>query len=42
VTFLSDKNENDINKKRIPGGLKGRVTLPEDFNDPIDDLKDYM
>ena len=42
VTFLTEKNETDPNKKRTPGGLKGRVTLPEDFNDPIDDLKDYM
>ncbi|MBD0294268.1 MAG: DUF2281 domain-containing protein [Flavisolibacter sp.] len=42
VTFLTEKNEMGTNKKRTPGGLKGRVTLPEDFNDPIDDLKDYM
>ncbi len=27
--------------KRIPGGLKGRVSLPDDFNEPLDDLKDY-
>ncbi|HZY36144.1 MAG TPA: DUF2281 domain-containing protein [Mucilaginibacter sp.] len=28
--------------KRIPGGLKGQVSLPDDFNAPLDDLKDYM
>jgi len=27
--------------KRIPGGLKGKVSLPDDFNEPLDDLKDY-
>jgi hypothetical protein len=27
---------------RTPGGLKGKVSLPDNFNDPIDDLKDYM
>jgi hypothetical protein len=29
-------------KKRMPGGLKGKVTTPDDFNAPLDDLKDYM
>ncbi|HEY4323165.1 MAG TPA: DUF2281 domain-containing protein [Mucilaginibacter sp.] len=28
--------------ERIPGGLKGKVSLPDDFNEPLDDLKDYM
>lgn len=27
---------------RSPGGLKGKVTIPDDFNDPLEDLKDYM
>ncbi|MCA0229980.1 MAG: DUF2281 domain-containing protein [Bacteroidetes bacterium] len=27
---------------RKPGGLKGKIHLPENFNDPLDDLKDYM
>ena len=42
VTFLTEKGNNDNNRKRIPGGLKGKVSLPDNFNDPIDDLKDYM
>ena len=42
VTFLTERNKDDNNKKRIPGGLKGKVSIPDDFNDPIDDLKDYM
>jgi len=40
ITFLTD-NDNKPGK-RIPGGLKGRVLLPDDFNEPLDDLKDYM
>ena len=42
VTFLTEKGNNDKNRKRIPGGLKSKVSLPDDFNDPIDDLKEYM
>ena len=41
VTFLEETGVNG-NKQRIPGALKGKVTLPEDFNDPLEDLKDYM
>ncbi|RZM21528.1 MAG: hypothetical protein EOO88_32835, partial [Pedobacter sp.] len=48
VTFLSEpkfKSETD----RQPGGLlrlrklKGKkLSIPDDFNEPIDDFKDYM
>lgn len=41
ITFLTEDSEN-TKGKRIPGGLKGKVTLPDDFNEPLDDLKDYM
>lgn len=41
VTFLNNKTESE-NKKRIPGGLKGKVSIPDDFNEPLDDLKEYM
>jgi hypothetical protein len=41
VTFLSDDKE-VVKGKRIPGALKGLVTTPDDFNEPLDDLKDYM
>lgn len=41
ITFLEDKPAVTL-KKRMPGGLKGKVTLPVDFNEPLDDLKDYM
>ncbi len=41
VTFLTEDRTSTIGK-RIPGGLKGQVSLPDDFNEPLDDLKDYM
>jgi len=42
ITFLADSKPNITQQKRLPGGLKGKVTLPDDFNAPLDDLKDYM
>ncbi len=41
ITFLADVNS-DTKRKRIPGGLKGKVSIPDDFDEPLDDLKDYM
>uniref|UniRef100_UPI00214D3C6C hypothetical protein n=1 Tax=Parapedobacter tibetensis TaxID=2972951 RepID=UPI00214D3C6C len=48
VTFLKEEKVN-TKKARKPGGLlrlqknKGKhFDIPEDFNDPIDELKDYM
>lgn len=42
VTFLTEEIDVEKTRKRIPGGLKGRVSLPENFDEPLDDLKDYM
>lgn len=48
VTFLNEEKSGS-KKVRKPGGLlrlqqhKGKhFDIPEDFNDPIDDMKDYM
>jgi len=41
ITFLTEDGEK-TKGKRIPGSLKGKVSLPDDFNEPLDDLKDYM
>jgi hypothetical protein len=41
ITFLTDENPS-ISGKRVPGGLKGKVSLPDDFNEPLDDLNDYQ
>jgi uncharacterized protein YdeI (YjbR/CyaY-like superfamily) len=43
VTFLEE-----IHPQRPAGGavrigsMKGMLTIPDDFNEPLDDLKDYM
>ena len=41
ITFLTDEYSGAKNK-RIPGSLKGKVSIPDDFNAPLEDLKDYM
>ncbi len=40
ITFLTETDEKKP-ARRVPGGLKGKVSLPDDFNEPLDDLKDY-
>ncbi len=44
VTFLSEEITNTKQSAllRVPGALKGKVSIPDNFNDPIADLKDYM
>ena len=48
VTFMTVEKPK-IFQKRVPGGLlrlahlKGKtMSIPDDFNEPLDDLKDYM
>ena len=49
VTFLDKDYSETINhaissKKNglVFGSLKGMISLPDNFDEPIDDLKDYM
>jgi hypothetical protein len=42
VTFLTEENVKVKPGKRKLGGLEGLVNLPNDFNEPLDDLKEYM
>ncbi|SEL94919.1 antitoxin AF2212-like protein [Parapedobacter koreensis] len=49
VTFLEEEKKATTKKARKPGGLLRlqknsgkRFDIPKDFNDPINDLKDYM
>lgn len=45
ITFLAeqDKAIKEVpNKKVTLGLLEGKIKLSEDFNDPIDDLEEYM
>ena len=41
VTFLTEEKKEEP-KKRTLGGLQGLGVLPDDFNEPLDELKDYM
>ena len=43
VTFLEEIEHSVPKKRRVLGGLKNLGgSIPEDFNEPLDDLKDYM
>ena len=43
VTFLEEETfENTSMERRVPGSLKGKIHMADDFNEPLDDLKDYM
>ncbi len=42
VTFLTKEIKTSPSIKRKLGGLEGKVTIPDDFNEPLDELKDYM
>jgi len=38
---ISSKNTTD-EKKSNYGSAKGLITIPKDFDEPLDDFKDYM
>lgn len=42
ITFLTEDRTETKPFKRKLGGLEGMVNLPDNFNDPLEDLKDYM
>ncbi|GAB4021456.1 DUF2281 domain-containing protein [Spirosoma koreense] len=42
VTLVEETVETAEKPKRTPGLMKGSFWVSDDFNDPIDDLKDYM
>lgn len=41
VTFLTEENKTE-SRKRVLGLLEGKAKLPDDFDEPLDELKDYM
>ena len=41
ITFLP-KTQTKNSGKRTLGVWKGKYSIPEDFNEPLDDLKEYM
>jgi len=44
VVYLSDTQGNGSSGKthRTPGTMKGKVYMSDDFDDPIEDMKEYM
>lgn len=42
ITFMEEAEPNVSLKKRELGTMKGTIKMSEDFNESIDDLKDYM
>ncbi len=41
VTFLEEIQPSP-SQKRCLGSLKGKIGIPDNFNEPLDDLKDYV
>lgn len=41
VTFL-ETTKKEVSGRHFLGGLKGKFPTPDDFNEPLDDLKEYM
>jgi hypothetical protein len=43
VTFLEEEVSLDpMPKKRQGGSMKNQITMAEDFNEPLEDLNEYM
>ena len=42
VAILEEIEDFQPSKKRELGTMKGTIKMATDFNDPIEDLKDYM
>ena len=42
VTFLPDQGEGNKKPKCMLGGLEGKISVPENFNDPLSDFGDYI
>lgn len=42
VTIIEEIEEKAILEKRPLGTMKGTIWMSDDFNEPLDDLKEYM
>ncbi len=44
IDFLIEKSSKEKKKKIIPqfGSAKGKIKMSPDFDEPLDDFKDYM
>lgn len=39
---VNDEYDDDRPRKRVPGSAKGLLTVPDDFDDPIEDFSSYL
>ena len=43
VTFLKEEKQKSTSKKQSRlGGMEGIIIVPDNFDEPLDDLKEYM
>lgn len=43
VSYLLEKSRKDkMPKAKLRGSLKGKILMSEDFDQPLDDFKEYM
>jgi hypothetical protein len=42
IDFLISKKESDRKGKRKAGFFKGKIEMSPDFDEPLDDFKEYM
>ena len=42
ITFLPQQTSNGSKPKRVLGGLENKISVPDDFNEPLDDMKKYL
>lgn len=42
ITFMEEVEPDESLKKRPLGTMKGTIKMSKDFNESLDDLKDYM
>ena len=42
IVLVDDMKKENIKGERKLGILKGKFSIPDDFDEPLDDLKEYM
>jgi len=42
LVTIQPSNENKKSKKRLFGKYKGKIWMSPDFNDPLEEFKEYM
>lgn len=42
ITFLTEKHLSTVEPKRVLGTLANRIKTPDDFNEPLNAMKEYI